>query len=114
MKKVILPIVMLLSIFVAISVIQAKLIENRTVNISEKVQTINGIVADPELNESIAGAVISVNGQKTYSDLDGNFSFAKLDNKKCNVTISMISYETQTFEMDLASNQDLAIYLKKL
>jgi hypothetical protein len=112
MKKVIFPIVVLIGIFAGITVIQAKLIETRNVNISEQVVSINGIVAD-ETNETLAGAVIAVNGQKVYTDLDGNFTLANLGGSKCELTVSMISYETQTIEMDLAKNKDVAIVLKK-
>ena len=76
-------------------------------------QSITGTVIDKKTNETLAGAAIAVNGQKVYTDLDGNFTLANLGGSKCELTVSMISDETQTIEMDLAKNKDVAIVLKK-
>ena len=113
MKRMIFPIVLLISIFAGITVIQAKLIETRNVNISEQVQTISGIVTDKDLNETLAGAVISINGQKIYTDLDGNFTLSNISNGTHEITVIMISYETQTISMDVAKNKEIEIYLSK-
>jgi len=74
---------------------------------------LNGFIFDKDSKESLAGAVITVNGQKIYSDLDGKFAINNINNAKLQVKVSMISYEEKTFELDPANSTSLKIELKQ-
>ncbi len=72
---------------------------------------VNGMVSDNLTNETLAGAVITANNQKIYTDLDGNFTLSNLCDGKCLINISMISYKDQSIELDLHNSQTLEIKL---
>ena len=72
---------------------------------------VKGLVSDNLTNETLAGAVITANNQKIYTDLDGNFTLSNLCEGKCLINISMISYKDQTIEIDLHNSQTLEIKL---
>ena len=72
---------------------------------------VKGMVFDNLTNETLAGAVITANNQKIYTDLDGNFTLSNLCEGKCLINISMISYKDQTIEIDLHNSQTLEIKL---
>ena len=74
---------------------------------------LKGNVYDKNTNESLAGAVITANGQKVYTDLDGNFSIQNVCNGKCQLKISLISYEDQTIEVDTNSSKSVQIKLSQ-
>lgn len=75
---------------------------------------INGLVIDSATDETLAGAVISVDGQKIYSDLDGNFEIKNVKGGKVKVTISMISYADQVVEIDLGNENSLKVKMKQI
>lgn len=75
--------------------------------------TISGKVLDKETNEALAGVAVLVNGQKVYTDLDGNFTVSNLCGTNCELSVNMISYEPQTLTVDLAQNKTLAVVLKQ-
>ncbi len=74
---------------------------------------VKGNVADKLSKELLAGATITVNGQKVYSDLDGNFTLPCTDNNKLKITVSLISYEEQVYEVNAANASALKIELKQ-
>lgn len=71
---------------------------------------LNGVIFDKDTNESLAGAVITVSGQKIYSDLDGKFDINNVTGK-VQLKVSMISYEEKTFEIDPTNTSSLKIEL---
>lgn len=75
--------------------------------------TLKGIVADKATQETLAGAIITVNGQKLYTDLDGNFSISNLCSGKCQLKVSLISYKDQIVEIDTNKVQSLQIKLEQ-
>ena len=75
---------------------------------------INGLVIDNATNETLAGAVVTVDGQKIYSDLDGNFTISNVKNGKIKVTVSMISYADQIVEIDTSSANILNVKMKQI
>jgi hypothetical protein len=72
---------------------------------------IQGVVFDKSSQESLAGAVILVNGQKVYSDLEGNFTIRNVCNGICELKISMISYEDQIIKFDASKTKNLKVLL---
>jgi len=82
--------------------------------VSEVVSSVklNGIIFDKDTKESLAGAVITVNGQKIYSDLDGKFNISNVAGK-VQLKVSMISYEEKTFEIDPSNASSLNIELNQ-
>jgi len=74
---------------------------------------LHGMVFDKLTNETLAGAAITANGKKVYTDLDGNFTLSNLCGDKCQLQISFISYEEQTIEIDTNSVQSLQIKLQQ-
>ncbi len=65
-----------------------------------KTNELKGVIYDKKTNESLAGAVITANGQKVYSDLDGRFTIPNVCGGSCTIKISMISYQDQTIEVN--------------
>jgi len=90
-------------------------------NVSPEVKTevldqsnvLKGIVFDKQTQETLAGAIITANGQKVYTDLDGNFSISNLCGGKCQLKISLISYREQTVEIDTNNLKMLQVKLEQ-
>lgn len=80
----------------------------------QKTCVINGMVIDTATNETLAGAVITVNGQKIYSDLEGNFEIKNVKGEKVKVIVSMISYADQIVEIDPSGINTLNIKMKQM
>ena len=80
-----------------------------------QVQTsvLHGMINDVLTNESLAGATITANGQKVYSDLDGNFAISNICNGKCQIKINMISYKDQVLDIDTNSSNNIVIKLQQ-
>ena len=74
---------------------------------------LNGIIFDKNTNESLAGVVVLVNGQKVYTDFDGNFTVKNVCNGVCELKISMISYEDRILRIDTRKDSELKIALKQ-
>lgn len=72
---------------------------------------VKGQIFDKQTKETLAGAVITANGHKVYSDLDGNFKISNLCGEKCQIKISMISYQDQTIEVNSMNAESLNIKL---
>jgi hypothetical protein len=83
--------------------------------VSEVISSVNlnGVIFDKDTKESLAGAVVTVNGQKIYSDLDGKFVFNNVNNGKVQLKVSLISYEEKTFEIDPSNASSLKIELNQ-
>jgi len=88
--------------------------EAKAAVVSEVVSSVklNGIIFDKDTKESLAGAVITLNGQKIYSDLDGKFDLSNVSGK-VQLKVSLISYEEQTIEFDSSNNSTLKIELNQ-
>jgi hypothetical protein len=80
---------------------------------SQQSNTLKGIVADKTTQETLAGAIINVNGQKVYTDLDGNFSISNLCGGKCQLKVSLISYKDLIVEIDTNTDQSLKIKMEQ-
>ena len=74
---------------------------------------LKGFVCDKLTQETLAGAIITVNGQKVYSDLDGNFALSTDADGKCKIEVSFISYKTQSVEVDTNTASNLQINLQQ-
>lgn len=116
MKKVIILITAI--IFLAFNSIQAAEKEtsnnsNATASVVTENNTIKGVVLDKLTSETLAGAVVTLNGQKVYTDLDGNFQLNNLKGKSI-LKISMISYQDQTINIDPQNTETIKISLKQL
>ena len=83
------------------------------VEVQNQTIVLKGIIFDKQTSETLAGAVITANGQKVYSDLDGNFSISNLCNGKCELKISLISYKDQVLEVDLQNVKQVEIKLQQ-
>jgi hypothetical protein len=114
MKKImLLSVVALLTITLNVNAVEpaAKAEANTEVNtISNQLK---GFVLDKKTNESLAGATITANGQKVYTDLDGNFTISNVCTGKCTLKISMISYEDQTIEVNTNEQTPLQVKLSQ-
>lgn len=74
---------------------------------------VKGIVYDKSTNESLAGVAVLYNGQKVYTDLDGNFFINNTKITQSELKITMISYEDQTFIIDPQNEKSLKIALNQ-
>jgi hypothetical protein len=75
--------------------------------------TLKGMVSDKLTKETLAGATITANGQKVYTDLDGNFSISNVCGGKCQLKISLISYKEQTVEVNTNNPESLQVKLEQ-
>ena len=90
-------------------------------NSTNKVETTNAIsmveikgkVIDPLTNEALAGATVVVNGKKMFTDFDGNFKIVDQANKSQKVSISMISYRSEDFVIQMNETKNLEIALQR-
>ncbi len=117
MKKIL---VLLVAVFVAMSAYSnnEKAEKNEKANsakISEKVNitSISGSIIDNKSNELLAGATIYVDGNKYYSDLDGNFTISKLSPGKHLLRVELISYQPSEIEVDIDNNKNINIVLNQ-
>lgn len=112
MKKGIFLIVLslVLSIFV-----QASEVEKVTVP-PVATMSINGVIADVDTDETLAGVMVSIEGTnyKTLTDLDGKFSFEGLEAGDYDLKLSYISYKEVKVENieTRSSNKTLELTLK--
>lgn len=74
---------------------------------------ITGKVLDENTAEVLAGVCLSYNGQKIYTDLEGNFSIKNISKGTAKLTASMISYEEQLVEIKEDQSKELKIKLKQ-
>ncbi|NCC98761.1 MAG: carboxypeptidase-like regulatory domain-containing protein [Bacteroidia bacterium] len=88
---------------IAVAKIATNSVEKKTYGV------IYGNVVDAEAGEPIAGAVIEICNQKVFSDLDGKFEINGLKSNKLQMRVSMISYNTQTVEIDLSKQSNVSI-----
>ena len=110
MKKIIFSTI-LLSLFVSININAAP--EPNVEATASYSKVLNGIVADNQTDEALTGAIITANGQKVYTDFDGNFKLSNLCDGKCELKISMISYQDQTLMVDLNNIETLQVKLQQ-
>lgn len=94
MKKILLFIVTIFVAYTAYANNENEKIVDKKANyqIVEKssVISITGSIIDNKSNESLAGAAIYVDGNKYYSDLDGNFSVSHLTPGKHLLRVELI------------------------
>lgn len=116
MKKLILLAMFSLAIINLSAAKDAKAEAKTKANVEVAAQdvVVNGLIVDASANETLAGAEITIDGQKIYSDLDGNFIIKNIKPGKVNIKISMISYAEQTLEVDLSSSSKLNVKMKQI
>lgn len=113
MKKfMMLSIVSLLFVAFQLSA-EPKSAANSAAVVSLQNNSVKGTVLDKLTKETLAGAVVTANNQKVYTDLDGNFAISNLCGGKCQLKISMISYEDQTINIDTNSSKNIEIKLQQ-
>lgn len=90
-----------------------KNVKNNAIEVVENVQTVDvtGSVIDNKSQESLAGAAITINGIKYYSDLDGNFAVSDLKPGKYTVKVELISYQPSEKEINIQKDEKLNIGL---
>jgi hypothetical protein len=104
---------------IAISLISLKISAKNNASTEAKTEVLEqsnvlkGIVSDKLTKETLAGAIITANGQKVYTDLDGNFSITNLCGGKCQVKISLISYKDQILDINTSNQQSLQVNLEQ-
>lgn len=79
-----------------------KAVENKisvVVNKSSDDLQLTGTILDQASNESLAGAVVLIDGKKVYSDLDGNFTLKDIQPGVHKVKAELISYESAELEI---------------
>lgn len=85
-----------------------KKVETETTSAISSVE-IKGNVIDKTSKETLAGAIVYVDGNKVYTDLDGGFRLNNLTPGKHTVKAELISYETSQMEVDLKENSNITI-----
>lgn len=74
---------------------------------------ITGSVIDKANNETLAGAVVYVDGVKVYTDLDGVFRLSHLTPGKHEVKAELISYEPSIMEIEVNNNSNITIEMSQ-
>ncbi len=72
---------------------------------------LSGTIMDTENNEALAGATITIDGKKYYSDLDGRFNISALKPGKHSISVELISYNSSAMEVELQQNKNLVVLL---
>lgn len=110
MKKGILIIVLslVLSIFVDASELEKTTVPPATT------MSINGVIADIDTDETLAGVLVKIEGTEyqTLTDLDGKFSFGELAIGDYDLNLSYISYEEIKIEHINTKSQGKTLELK--
>lgn len=110
----------LLSVVLSVSVFAGNESDNKKANDNKSVETVEkatdvlqiaGTVLDVKNNESLAGAAIYIDGQKIYSDLDGNFVLKGVKPGVHQIRTELISYEPTVLEVDIRKDENLNIEL---
>lgn len=76
-----------------------------------QIEQVSGAVIDMNTNEALAGAAIYIDGNKIYSDLDGNFTLQNVKVGVHKIKVELISYETAEMEINLQNNEPINIPL---
>ena len=84
-----------------------------------QVGSLKGRILDKDTRETLSGALLTLVGTdlKTYSDLDGNFSFDKIEPGNYKIRVSYISFGTITIssiEIKESETKDISITLKPM
>jgi len=74
---------------------------------------ITGNVIDKANNETLAGVVVYVDGEKVYTDLNGVFRLSRLTPGKHEVKAELISYEPSIMEIDVRNNSNITIEMSQ-
>lgn len=113
MKKVVF--FLLVSLVIGFNTLSAKdkADQEMSVQVTASTTELSGVIFDKLTNETLAGVVVTANGQKVYTDLDGNFTVKNLLTGVCELKISMISYEDQVVKVDVAKLKNLKIQLSQ-
>jgi hypothetical protein len=77
-----------------------------------KMVLLQGKITDNQ-KEAIAGAMVEVEGQKVYTDFEGNFSLEVPANQAPQLTVSMISYKPQVVKLGSQTSQRVAVILEQ-
>lgn len=81
--------------------------------VATTVSEIKGMVFDKSTRETLAGALVLINGKKVYTDLDGNFTIPAGATGSCELKISMISYEDKVMTIRTDTKSALKIELSQ-
>jgi len=96
----------------SISAKKNQIVETKVETI-DQTRIVKGFVFDKLTKETLAGAVITANGKKIYTDLDGNFALSNLCGDKCQLKVSLISYVDKTIEIDTDKLEPIQIQLQQ-
>ncbi|WP_436415535.1 carboxypeptidase-like regulatory domain-containing protein [Petrimonas sp.] len=75
------------------------------------IEQVNGAVIDLKTNEALAGAAIHIDGNKIYSDLDGNFTLKNFKPGVYKIKVELISYEPAEMEINVKNDSKIQIPL---
>ncbi len=110
MKKIILSAIICVA---SLGAYAAGTAQTETQSTQAAVSSVSGKVIDKETKEGLAGVAVEANGQKVYTDFDGNFTISNLCGSNCEVNVSMISYETQTIAVNPSNSKTLDVSLRQ-
>lgn len=114
MKKLILSVIVILfAINISANSSKESVNNEMSTKITVKDNQVKGVVFDKSTNESLAGVAVLFNGQKVYTDLDGNFIINNVGLTQYELKITMISYEDQTLIIDPLRETSLKIALNQ-
>ena len=112
MKKVLFISLVSIMFSLSSSAKKNKIVETKVETI-DQTRIVKGFVFDKLTKETLAGAVITENGKKIYTDLDGNFALSNLCGDKCQLKVSLISYVDKTIEIDTDKLEPIQIQLQQ-
>ena len=113
MKKVLfISLVSIMFFSMSISAKKNQIVETKVETI-DQTRILKGLVFDKLTNETLAGAVITANGQKVYTDLDGNFAVTNICGDNCQIKVSLISYVDEIVKIDMNNQKPIQIKLQQ-
>ncbi|MBP8945041.1 MAG: carboxypeptidase-like regulatory domain-containing protein [Paludibacteraceae bacterium] len=87
---------------------------NNNETLSNASKCLKGTVLDKNTKEALAGVTIIYDGQKIYTDLDGNFIIPNINKEKFKLKVNFISYQDQMIEIDTHNIFTCQILLSQL
>lgn len=86
---------------------------SESANVNVAVVSVNGKIIDKETGEALTGVLVQINGTglSTYSDFEGSFSFNNLKPGNYTATVTFISYDKNTINIDTKVQKNIEVAL---
>lgn len=114
MKKVVLLLIMVVWVAAGHAVNKEDSSGKNPVENRKATYVLRGTITDDKTHEAVAGASVTVNGAKYYSDFSGNFSIPALLEGTYTLSVDFISYQSQQVTVEVDDSRELMIRIRQM